>query len=124
MSRRNERRSPGPWFLILGLILTGALMMGLGRSLRWHWIPAYLAAVNLATAALYGMDKALAILGRIRIPERTLHIFAFAGGTPGALLAQEIFRHKTAKASFRRTFWILALVQAALVAWAWWCFGA
>lgn len=71
MSRRNARPSPGPWFLILGLILTGVLMVGLGRSLRWHWIPAYLAAVNLATAALYGLDKALFPSSRSRTATRT-----------------------------------------------------
>ena len=68
-------------------------------------MPAWLAwwlALNLATALLYGYDKAIAGGNRRRIPERTLLAFALVGGSPGALLAMRVFRHKTAKPSFRR----------------------
>ncbi len=50
----------------------------------------------------------------------TLHAIAFLGGTPGALIGQKVFRHKTIKRSFRLVFWLRALLQAGLVGlWLW-----
>ncbi|GAA5078133.1 DUF1294 domain-containing protein [Lysobacter panacisoli] len=80
-------------------------------------MPAWLAwwlALNVATALLYGYDKAISGGPRRRIPERTLLAFALLGGSPGALLAMRVFRHKTAKPSFRRA--IALIVAAQLIA--------
>ncbi len=71
---------------------------------------AWLLAFNAATVLVYGYDKAIAGGRRRRVPERTLLALALCGGTPGALLAMWLFRHKTAKRSFRNG---LALVIAA-----------
>ncbi|GAA4031011.1 hypothetical protein GCM10022212_31900 [Actimicrobium antarcticum] len=35
-----------------------------------------------------------------------MHLLALSGGWPGALIAQQIFRHKTVKEEFRQVFWI------------------
>ena len=43
-----------------------------------------------------------------------------AGGTPGALLGMRVFRHKTAKESFQLKFWLVVLVQLAVVAGFYW----
>lgn len=83
-------------------------------------MPAWLAwwlAINVATVLLFGYDKAIAGGRRRRIPERTLLGFALLGGSPGALLAMGLFRHKTAKPTFRRAMG--AIVAAQLVA-LWW----
>ena len=48
--------------------------------------------------------------------ERTLHLMAFLGGWPGALIGQRQFRHKTQKVSFRIVFWILVVLHVGLVA--------
>lgn len=71
---------------------------------------AWLLAFNAVTVLVYGYDKAIAGGHRRRIPERTLLGLALCGGTPGALLAMWLFRHKTAKRSFRNG---LALVISA-----------
>lgn len=71
---------------------------------------AWLLAFNAVTVLVYGYDKAIAGGRRRRVPERTLLGLALCGGTPGALLAMWLFRHKTAKRSFRNG---LALVIAA-----------
>lgn len=42
----------------------------------------------------------------MRIPENALHCFAFVGGTPGAMLCQRLFRHKSAKKKFRIVTWL------------------
>ena len=88
---------------------------------------AYIALALLALAALasmvgfamVGLDKWAAARGGRRTPERTLHTVEALGGWPGSLAAQRLFRHKTVKASYRRTFAAMAvlhlLVSAALV---------
>ena len=50
--------------------------------------------------------------GRLRVPERLLHLLAVLGGTPSAWLAQRTFRHKTIKGPFRIAFWAIAILQA------------
>ena len=43
-------------------------------------------------------------------------MIGLAGGWPGAILAQEIFRHKTKKITFRTLFWMsVAINMAAFV---------
>lgn len=65
------------------------------------WILLLLAAVNLLAFVLYGVDKLKAKKGAWRIPEATLLLVAFLGGSLGALLGMEVFRHKTKHAKFR-----------------------
>ena len=62
---------------------------------------AALLLINLFAFALYGIDKAKAKRGAWRIPEATLLLVAFLGGSFGALLGMELFRHKTKHAKFR-----------------------
>lgn len=66
---------------------------------------------------LYGWDKAAAGRGARRTPEKTLHLFDLLGGWPGALIAQQQFRHKTAKTSFQAMFWVTVVVNVAVVGW-------
>ncbi|MNY61142.1 hypothetical protein D3C86_1977900 [compost metagenome] len=61
----------------------------------------------------YWNDKNSAEKGRWRTPENTLHVVELLGGWPGALVAQQVFRHKTRKVSYQVVFWgIVALHQA------------
>ena len=60
---------------------------------------------------LYAFDKSAAERGRWRTQESTLHIAALLGGWPGALLAQDLFRHKSSKAAFQVVFWMTVLVN-------------
>ncbi len=57
------------------------------------------------TLALFGFDKRAATLGRRRIRERTLLLWALVGGWPGALIGQRVFRHKTIDRWFRAGLW-------------------
>jgi uncharacterized membrane protein YsdA (DUF1294 family) len=50
--------------------------------------------------ALYGLDKKQSIIGGRRIPEKTLHLTALAGGFFGGLMGRGIFHHKTRKPVF------------------------
>jgi uncharacterized membrane protein YsdA (DUF1294 family) len=80
-------------------------------------------AINLTTTAYYGYDKLQAIRAGRRVPERVLHGLALGGGSLGAYLGMRLFRHKTLKGSFRRVFWVIVVLQAALVGWVGWEIG-
>jgi uncharacterized membrane protein YsdA (DUF1294 family) len=105
--------------LVVGVLLTALIVI----TLRWGaGCPlgvAYLLAVNLTTVVLYGYDKRAAIGGRLRVPERTLHLWALLGGTPAAFASQRLFRHKTLKGRFLAWFWAIFVVQMLLIA-VWW----
>ena len=77
-----------------------------------------LAAVNLLAFILYGIDKFKAKKGAWRIPEASLLLVAFLGGSLGALLGMELFRHKTKHAKFKvlvPLFLILHVVLAVYI---------
>lgn len=84
-------------------------------TLLWHlpgWVGlAYLLA-SAACFAAYALDKSAARSRARRTPERTLLLLGLAGGWPGAVLAQQWLRHKSAKASFRAKFWATVCVNA------------
>ena len=63
----------------------------------------------------YGWDKRQSTNGGRRVSERTLHLMAFVGGWPGALVAQQQFRHKTQKVAFRIVFWMVVAFHVAIV---------
>ncbi|CAH0396050.1 unnamed protein product [Bemisia tabaci] len=84
---------------------------------QWWWLAIY-GTASLISIVLYGYDKLVAGSNMGRIPEIWLHGLALAGGWPGALLAQHLFRHKIRKVPFQIVFWpIIALHQ---VFW-WFC---
>lgn len=80
----------------------------------------YLMGVNALTFLLYGWDKRAAKrAGAARVPEYILQLLALFGGSPAALLAQQFFRHKTKKASFRLAFQMIVFLQIMALA-GWW----
>ena len=76
---------------------------------------AWLVSINALALVLYGYDKRQAVVGRTRIPELVLHTAALCGGSPGALLGQGLFGHKTRKFSFQAVFVAVVLLQIAAV---------
>jgi uncharacterized membrane protein YsdA (DUF1294 family)/cold shock CspA family protein len=70
----------------------------------------YLVASLVAFFA-YAFDKSAALRNQWRTQESTLHLFALLGGWPGALAAQRLLRHKSAKASFQTTFWATVVLN-------------
>jgi uncharacterized membrane protein YsdA (DUF1294 family) len=63
------------------------------------------AVVSVVTFVAYALDKRAAADGRWRTSESVLLSLGLLGGWPGAVLAQQWFRHKTRKAAFRAAFW-------------------
>ncbi|MFF5867226.1 DUF1294 domain-containing protein [Pseudomonas sp. NPDC012596] len=99
--------------LVLGLLcllpLVGAAQMAWsGQS----WLPlAVYPAVSLITVLLYWQDKHQARTQAWRTPEKALHASELLGGWPGALVAQQLFRHKTRKLSYQLMFWAIVLLH-------------
>ncbi|KAA9129650.1 DUF1294 domain-containing protein [Marinihelvus fidelis] len=83
-----------------------------------HWLPWAYGAVSAITFVFYGLDKWAAKRGAQRTPESTLQGLALAGGWPGALLAQQVFRHKSSKPSFQITFWFVVGLNCIALLWA------
>lgn len=82
------------------------------------WALAIYTFASIFGFVLYRADKKHALNGRRRIPEKHLHLAELLGGWPGALVAQQMFRHKTRKASFQIVFW--AIVVTHQILWADW----
>lgn len=77
----------------------------------------YLMMINAATVTAFALDKRAAARGGWRVPELRLLALAALGGSPGALAARALLRHKTRKTGFSAWLWGIAAVQALLAAW-------
>ena len=99
--------------LIFALLCAAPL---LGSVLVWHRgetvlpLAAY-GVVSVIAFLLYWSDKHKARTDARRIPENILHAVELAGGWPGALIAQQVFRHKTRKVSYQVLFWVIVLLH-------------
>ncbi len=71
--------------------------------------------VNVAVGLVLIADKAAARAGSRRVPERTLHLLALAGGWPASAVVQRLVRHKTRKGGFQVVFWFCAAAHCAAV---------
>ena len=60
----------------------------------------YLIFINLLTIIIYGIDKLLAKKHLFRISENCLFLLSLIGGSLGALIGMQLFRHKTKKIKF------------------------
>ncbi|UQS88134.1 DUF1294 domain-containing protein [Pseudomonas chlororaphis subsp. piscium] len=97
------------FLLLCALPLCGSLLLGV-KGISWAPLAAY-GAVSVLTFFLYWSDKRKARSDSWRTPENVLHAVELAGGWPGALLAQQAFRHKTRKLSYQLVFWLIVLLH-------------
>lgn len=73
--------------------------------------------ISVLAFAIYGLDKRAAKSGQRRTPESTLHLLSLLGGWPGAMYAQQLFRHKSVKQPFRTVYWITVVINIG-----WFCY--
>ena len=103
------------------LIIAAAFLGLIGLSVIAGKLPFALFGVYLAASVLaflaYAADKSAAQKNAWRISERTLHMLGLVGGWPGALIAQQVLRHKSKKASFRTLFWATVFINCGVLAW-------
>ena len=101
MSEPSRRRSPFVICTTINLIIGVGIVALLHFQFQIDWFISYLITINLLTFVNYAYDKMAAMMNIFRIPGYELHLLTFIGGTPAALLAQQLLRHKTIKKSFR-----------------------
>ncbi|WDE10127.1 DUF1294 domain-containing protein [Thalassomonas haliotis] len=73
--------------------------------------------LSLCTFAIYAIDKSKARKGEWRVKEKHLHLLALTGGWPGAMIAQQLLRHKSKKLSFRLVLALTVLVNISVFIW-------
>lgn len=100
---------------LLSAVALGLLLFVLQTRFHFLALWAYLIAINIVGFGLYALDKLAAKLAWLRVPEKLLHLLAFAGATPAAIVAQQLFWHKTTKRRFQVVFWLIVLLQLALL---------
>ncbi len=114
-SKIRLRESAIPWGYLLGLLILpvwGVIDLAINHQFPWG-ILVY-AIVSMLAYYFYWDDKRRAQTGEWRIPEANLHLWALVGGWPGALIAQQQFRHKTKKLAFQLGFWLIVIAHQLL----------
>lgn len=105
----------GPRFLVIPAFLFIVVAVATVQPIPASWLIVY-GVASVACFAGYGLDKRAANRKEWRVSETILLLVGLVGGWPGAILGQEVFRHKTQKKTFRTLFWMsVAINMAAFV---------
>ena len=83
----------------------------------------YFTVLSILAFAMMAIDKKQAKRRGRRIPEKNLWSAAIFGGGIGAYFGMMMYRHKTKHTNFRVGFLMLAVIDAALLAWSYQTFG-
>ena len=97
-------------FAFLAALAGASVLAGLPAA-----VPALYLCLSAVTFGAYARDKSAAVRKGARTPEAALHLWALAGGWPGALAAQQLLRHKSAKGGFIAVLWLCIAVNCALL---------
>ncbi|WP_209122054.1 DUF1294 domain-containing protein [Alkalihalobacillus sp. BA299] len=79
------------------------------------YIASYFICISIVGLMLMGLDKRWARERKNRIPERTLFVIAFIGGSLGVYIGMMQFRHKTKKFKFRIGIPMVIVLQIAIL---------
>ena len=71
----------------------------------------FILIVNALNYFAFWHDKRAAKKKAQRVPEKTLLILSFFGGSPAAFIASSKFRHKTKKQPFRTILYFIVFIQ-------------
>jgi uncharacterized membrane protein YsdA (DUF1294 family) len=112
----NADKAYGFITLVAGVFLLFVVLAAAGGLLPAA-VPVFYIGLSLFAYLVYALDKSAARVGAWRTAENRLHLLALLGGWPGALIAQQLLRHKSRKASFRFTFWVTVALNCAALAW-------
>jgi len=115
--------SADAWPLAIALPFLLALAYLAARGVVPAAVPMVYTAMSLVTLLVYRWDKQQAVGGGQRTPERLLHMLELLGGWPGALVAQQRYRHKSIKLAYQIAFWVMVtanLAMLSILVWAEW----
>lgn len=102
---------------LAALVCIASLMASYWLSYTPLIIPVMYVFFSIMAILFYAKDKYAAQRGTQRTPENTLHVLGLLGGWPGAIAAQQTFRHKTRKLGFRIPFWITVVLNYGAFVW-------
>ena len=111
LPQRTSRRAgeaPAQWSLVSALAIPAFLAIYAVIATNYRvspWFALVYVVLSAACLMVYAFDKSAAVSGRWRSSEQSLLALGLLGGWPGGLLAQQLLRHKSSKASFREAFW-------------------
>lgn len=101
--------------------IAALFLIAIAACCRTSQFPACLALAYAIMSAIaftmYGLDKSAAMNRRWRTRETMLHAVSLFGGWPGALFAQEAFRHKISKSEFQALFRFIVAINCGALAW-------
>ena len=95
------------------------ICLNMSRSDLLYIALIYLAAINVVTFFLYGIDKLKAKRSKWRISEATLIWLSVFGGSIGALTGMKAWHHKTQHKKFKYGIPLILLLQITLAGWIW-----
>ena len=72
--------------------------------------------VNVVAFLMMGRDKRAAVMGKQRIPEKSLMAIAMIGGSLGAYAGMRQFHHKTKKRKFSFGIPAIIVLQVGVIA--------
>ncbi len=75
------------------------------------WVLVLYGGASVVAFVAYAFDKRAAQVQGWRVEEASLLALGVVGGWPGAIVAQQVLRHKTLKASFQGMFWISVVIN-------------
>jgi uncharacterized membrane protein YsdA (DUF1294 family)/cold shock CspA family protein len=118
-----RRDTPAQWGTASYFAIPAFAAIYLGLAVAWG-VPRQIAALYLGASVVcflaYAFDKSAARSGGWRTSESTLLLLGLVCGWPGAILAQQLLRHKSNKASFRSAFWGSVVMNiSALIVFSW-----
>lgn len=103
-----QNNNPAQWGTASLFAIPAFILVYFVVTLMWR-VPGWFAALYVIASVIcfgaYAADKSAAVAGNWRVAESTLLLFGLVGGWPGAIVAQQVLRHKSNKASFRSAFW-------------------
>ncbi|HNB77587.1 MAG TPA: cold shock and DUF1294 domain-containing protein [Rhodocyclaceae bacterium] len=120
--RTPQRRyeSPAQWGTASLFAIPGFVVLFATVEYIWRppgWIALLYVTASFICFLVYAFDKSAAVAGRWRVSEGTLLALGLAGGWPGALVAQQLLRHKSSKTAFRTSFWVTVVANVAALLW-------
>jgi len=115
-TRQSKHKHSALMILVAIIFMAVVGLLVLFAGLHEYVLYTYL-AVSAVTYVVYAVDKSAAQNDAWRISESTLHMLSLVGGWPGALIAQQVLRHKSRKAEFRFVFWVTVVVNCGAFGW-------
>jgi uncharacterized membrane protein YsdA (DUF1294 family)/cold shock CspA family protein len=111
---RPRTETPAKWgpasLLAVPALVVTYWYVSRSTSVSLYWLLAY-GILSIVTFFAYAFDKAAAVQRTWRTSESTLLSLGLLCGWPGALIAQQVLRHKSSKTSFRIAFWFTVVLN-------------